>query len=291
MKADDVGIAQKKSPEPVFSTRSPSPGTTQQAYVDFGSVEFNIWNSPTPPPSNTGEQLHLSKALPPVPVSPERTPSPRTDGTKKHTTDEYFSANLKPSAEQTTVQAFPIVHNTLPPRVDSPTGSLRGAGTVLTTIPETREDISEVGSIIERSASAPPTEQLALQRPRLTPPPPKPLQRANTTGGFVSTEDLLNRLILPPGAVIPRQRSASVGNIAPNPLTRTNSYRLKEMNTLRRSNTADPKRSPSLRAVSFRSGSSPRPASEHLIFGGEDEERRRFFDTTSREVFVGFPLA
>lgn len=68
-------------------------------------------------------------------------------------------------------------------------------------------------------------------------------------------------------------------------MTRTNSYRLKEMNTLRRSNTADPKRSPSLKAVSFRSGSSPRPASEHIIFGGEDEERRRFFDTTSREVF------
>jgi len=81
-----------------------------------------------------------------------------------------------------------------------------------------------------------------------------------------------------------------VGNIAPpNPLTRTNSYRLKEMNTLRRSNNVDPKRSPSLRAVSFRSGSSPRPASEHLIFGGEDEERRKFFDTTSREVFVSFP--
>ncbi|RPB19222.1 hypothetical protein L211DRAFT_642536 [Terfezia boudieri ATCC MYA-4762] len=57
------------------------------------------------------------------------------------------------------------------------------------------------------------------------------------------------------------------------------------MNTLKRSNTADPKRSPSLRAVSFRSGSSPRPASEHLIFGGDDDERRRFFDTTSREVF------
>lgn len=282
---DELIKPQKKLPEPILNQRSPSPGTTQQAYVDFGSVEFNIWNSPTPPPSNTGEQL-LNKALPLVPVSPERTPSPHTDATQKHSADEYFSQDLKPSAEQTTVQAFPVVHNTLPPRTSSPVGSLRGIGTVLTTIPETREDASEIGSIIERSTSAPPTEHLALQRPRLTPPPPKPLQRANTTGGFVSTEDLLNRLILPPGAVIPRQRSASVGNIAPtNSLTRTNSYRLKEMNTLRRSNTADPKRSPSLRAVSFKSGSSPRPASEHLIFGGEDEDRRRFFDTTSREVF------
>lgn len=89
MKADDNGIAQKKSPE---NPRSPSPGTTQQAYVDFGSVEFNIWNSPTPPPSNTGEQVNLNKALPLVLVSLERTPFPHTDATKKHTTDEYFSA-------------------------------------------------------------------------------------------------------------------------------------------------------------------------------------------------------
>lgn len=273
---------------PELISRKPSPTSTQRGYVDFGSVEFNIWNDLTaksPPPSKSGAQpYYLNKALPPVPATPERTPD--VPILEKHTSNEHPATNHKLLTEQTNNQTYPVILSTPQPRSNSPIGGTRGVGTILSTIPETREETSEVGFLIERSTSAPPTE-LALQRPRLT-LLPKSLQRANTTGGFLSSEDLLKRLILPPGAIIPRQRSASVGTLEQQPpFTRTNSYRLKEMNTLRKSNTADPKRSPSLRAVSFRSGSSPRPASaEHIIFAGEDEDRRRFFDTTSREIFV-----
>lgn len=281
-----VKTALPKLPELI--SRKPSPTSTQRGYVDFGSVEFNIWNDltaklPTPPPSNSGGQpYHLNKALPPVPVSPERTPDILIP---ERTSDDHSATNHRLLTEQNNDQTVLVAPSTPHPRSNSPTGSTRGVGTILSTIPESREETSEVGFLIERSTSAPPTE-LALQRPRLS-LLPKPLQRANTTGGFLSSEDLLKRLILPPGAVIPRQRSASVGALEQQPpFTKTNSYRLKEMNTLRKSNTADPKRSPSLRAVSFRSGSSPRPASEHIIFAGEDEDRRRFFDTTSREIFV-----
>lgn len=175
---------------------------------------------------------------------------------------------------------------------DSPTRKALGLGTVLSTIHEVDSElgITTFGQP-ERSTSAPPASELSvpeLKRPstlRNLFKQPQPINRSNTDSGFLTSTDLLNRLVSPLSLErlekgLQRSNSVPPGQSPKQPTpSRSHSLRLKDMNALRRSERPDARRSPSLRASSLRSAAT---SSEHVIFGGE--EQGKLIDRTSTPV-------